>query len=157
MNKTQGAIECLTTYGWALVVITIAICLLFIMIGEQTSKIECINSSGEITLQKYIIEKDETKFVLINSTGTNISNLTITKKQGFEGNWIGISLVPKNGIFEITGLTHPNEEIIDSSITIQYTKGVLKNNTTIVCNGIISDNLLQYYFQSWHRHISQII
>ncbi len=138
MNKGQDAIEYLTTYGWALIVIAVTIGLLFIMMEGQVSQMQCYVSEGEIILKNYEITKSDSFFVLLNATGENISDVSFVKATGgIKGTWAGVSSVSAGNTFTISGLNSSETELNNSNIVIEYTKNQIINTVTIVCNGKI--------------------
>lgn len=75
-QKGQSALEYLMTYGWALVVIVIAVAALVVLINPSTIQGNtCDAKLGNIIISQSNISDTNTQFVLVNQTGTTIDNM----------------------------------------------------------------------------------
>ncbi|MDP2666891.1 MAG: hypothetical protein Q8P05_05335 [Candidatus Diapherotrites archaeon] len=84
-QKGQSALEYLMTYGWALVVIVIAVAALVVLINPSTIQgNQCDSRFGQFTVSQSNITADTTDFVLVNQTGQGVTlqTLDITGRHG---------------------------------------------------------------------------
>ena len=80
-NKGQSALEYLMTYGWALVVIVIAVAALVVLINPQTIQgDQCDTKFGQFTVSQSNVDSNSTQLVLVNQTGQSatFTGITIT-------------------------------------------------------------------------------
>lgn len=73
-KRGQSALEYLMTYGWALVVIVIAVAALVVLINPSTIQgDQCDAKFGPFTISQSIVDGNSTKLVLVNQTGQGVS------------------------------------------------------------------------------------
>ncbi|MFH0969846.1 MAG: hypothetical protein V1776_00060 [Candidatus Diapherotrites archaeon] len=80
-NRGQSALEYLMTYGWALVVIVIAVAALVVLINPSTIQgNQCDAKFGPFTVSQSQVTTASSQLVLVNQTGQSvtITGATIT-------------------------------------------------------------------------------
>jgi len=106
-NKGQSALEYLMTYGWALIVIVIAIAALVFLINPTQIGAEGCTGAGKLPIKTQNLTGPDTgdtfTIVLTNMTGQNLTNFTVSST----GN-----LVDSNNIGSVVA----NEEVKFDSI-----------------------------------------
>ncbi|MBI4043989.1 MAG: hypothetical protein HY393_04255 [Candidatus Diapherotrites archaeon] len=84
-RKGQSALEYLMTYGWALVVIVIAVAALVILINPSTIQgDQCDAKFGQFTVTQSNVVAGQAELVLVNQTGqaVNFTAATVTGTHG---------------------------------------------------------------------------
>lgn len=82
-KRGQSALEYLMTYGWALVVIVIAVAALVVLINPSTIQgDQCDAKLGPFTISQSSVTPNQTQLVLVNQTGQAVSftndNITVS-------------------------------------------------------------------------------
>lgn len=73
-KRGQSALEYLMTYGWALVVIVIAVAALVVLINPNTIQgDQCDTKLGPFTISQSNVGAGDTNFVLVNQTGQSVT------------------------------------------------------------------------------------
>lgn len=73
-KRGQSALEYLMTYGWALVVIVIAVAALVVLINPSTIQGNlCDSRFGQFTVSQSNIAAASTQLVLVNQTGQSVT------------------------------------------------------------------------------------
>lgn len=73
-KRGQSALEYLMTYGWALVVIVIAVAALVVLINPSTIQgDQCDSRFGPFTVSQSDVNADATTLVLVNQTGQSVT------------------------------------------------------------------------------------
>lgn len=73
-KRGQSALEYLMTYGWALVVIVIAVAALVVLINPSTIQgDQCDSRFGPFTVSQSDVNVDATTLVLVNQTGQSVT------------------------------------------------------------------------------------
>lgn len=145
-KKGQSALEYLMTYGWALVVIVIAVAALVVLINPQTIQgDQCDTKFGQFTVTQSDVQGLQTQLVMVNQTGqtvnfasvdingtsngTNAYNATVTDTTQFDPNET-----------QTVTLAHATlgTGTYNLTYTVVYTAGALANLTAAgSCRGTI--------------------
>ncbi len=82
-KRGQSALEYLMTYGWALVVIVIAVAALVVLINPSTIQgDQCDAKIGPFTISQSIVTPTQTQLVLVNQTGQSIGSFDTVQITG---------------------------------------------------------------------------
>lgn len=77
-KRGQSALEYLMTYGWALVVIVIAVAALVVLINPSTIQgDQCDAKFGPFTVSQSVVTSGTTQLVLVNQSGQSVSYNTV--------------------------------------------------------------------------------
>lgn len=77
-KRGQSALEYLMTYGWALVVIVIAVAALVVLINPSTIQgDQCDAKFGPFTVSQSVVGTTTTQLVLVNQSGQSVSYNTV--------------------------------------------------------------------------------
>ena len=78
-KKGQSALEYLMTYGWALVVIVIAVAALVVLINPGSIQGDtCDSKLGNFVISQSNIDSTQAQLVLVNQTGQGVTNMAVT-------------------------------------------------------------------------------
>lgn len=73
-KRGQSALEYLMTYGWALVVIVIAVAALVVLINPSTIQgDQCDAKFGQFTVSQANVDANSTQLVIVNQTGQSVT------------------------------------------------------------------------------------
>ena len=101
-QKGQSALEYLMTYGWALVVIVIAVAALVVLINPSTIQGNtCDAKLGNLIISQSNIQAGTTEFVLVNQSDAAVDTMSFTIS-GTNGGTI--AYVPVSATPDITSL-----------------------------------------------------
>jgi hypothetical protein len=150
-KRGQSALEYLMTYGWALVVIVIAVAALVVLINPSTIQgDQCDAKFGPFTVSQSDVNASATTLVLVNQTGQTV-NFTGASVSGTTGGNItfvpgstsaggtGSSMVANETDSLIVDWTNDlNSGAYSLTYTLTYTAGQLSGVTaTGSCRGTI--------------------
>ncbi len=144
-NSAQSALEYLTAYGWALIVVALIIGVLIFVTSGTTSGVSCQSQGPFFIVKEWVINPGAggVGVTLSNVTGGNISSISSYGKGDFDGNGIvSNSSVLKNGEVVIQGIDAPlaGETFTNGRIDINYvTEGGLNSSTYLICTGFLPD------------------
>ncbi|MEK6902436.1 MAG: hypothetical protein AABX02_02505 [archaeon] len=86
-KRGQSALEYLMTYGWALVVIVIAVAALVVLINPNTIQgDQCDAKFGPFTVSQSDVNVNATTLVLVNQTGQSVTFTGATISGTYPGN-----------------------------------------------------------------------
>jgi P pilus assembly chaperone PapD len=146
-KKGQSALEYLMTYGWALVVIVIAVAALVVLINPQTIQgNQCDTKFGQFTVTQSDVQTGQTQLVMVNQTGqtVNFSSVNVagtsSGTSAYDQNISDTTQFDPNETQTVT-LTHPvdiGSGSYNLAYTITYSAGQLSGLTaTGSCRGTI--------------------
>ncbi len=145
-KRGQSALEYLMTYGWALVVIVIAVAALVILINPSNIQGDtCDSKLGQFVITQSDINASAMKLVLVNQTGQGVSAMSFlasgTGATTFTDTNLSESSVTMNAgetkTFTLSGLTL-NSGTYNITTNLTYTAGSLSGLTASAqCRGTI--------------------
>lgn len=140
-NNGQSTLEYLMTYGWALIVIVIAVGVLVLITDSTTIENSCQINSTQFTIVEQAISAEEIEITLRNQTTGEITIIGANGNGDFEGyGTITETNVPVGQTFKISNITVKNGTTIfqNGQITIAYeTANGLPGIITAKCSGKI--------------------
>ncbi|MEK6970085.1 MAG: hypothetical protein AABW68_00120 [archaeon] len=147
-KRGQSALEYLMTYGWALVVIVIAVAALVVLINpQQITGNNCDSKLGNFVISQSNLTTTQGQLVLVNQTGQGVNSITMTATgTGVMAGLNGTSLTPSFTTMnagDTNTMTLPWGSTFGSgtytvTFDMTYTAGNLSNLTaTAQCRGTI--------------------
>lgn len=140
-NKGQSTLEYLMTYGWALIIIVIAVGVLVLITDSTAVENSCQINSTQFIIVEQSISAENIEMTLKNQTTGEITIIGANGNGDFEGyGTITGTNVPIGQTFKISDITVKNGITIfqDGQITIAYeTANGLPGIITAQCSGKI--------------------
>ena len=155
-KKGQAALEFLTTYGWALLIIVVMVgALVSFGVFSPTSKgNSCISSTGLVCIDSQISATTGVKFALTNGLGDiNSMEVNVTRlntgvifnncliKDGSESNTITSAVSGQRIIIVCsnTGIEKGTQEAFDALITYNKQNGAFPQTSKVSLSGVTTD------------------
>ncbi len=135
-KSKDSILDYLLTYGWALIILAVAIALLFVLFDSQITKTFCKIEGKGLSLESFYISSSKADFVLSNETGAIIYNLKIIgHSDDFTGVWHGVETIQPLNTAILTGLKPTKEYLNNSHIDLSFIANGKQQNVSIVCYG----------------------
>lgn len=149
-NRGQSALEYLMTYGWALVVIVIAVAALVVLINPGTIQgNQCDTKFGQFTVSQSNVTAAQTQLVLVNQTGQSVTffsadiNGTNPGNTQYAGagnvNFADVTASPNQTVTLTVDQTDLSSGSYNLTYTINYGAGQLTSGLTATgnCRGTV--------------------
>ncbi len=149
-KRGQSALEYLMTYGWALVVIVIAVAALVVLINPSTIQgDQCDAKFGPFTVSQSDVQGAATQLVLVNQTGQSVgfNDVTISGTHNGSATYTSGTIALSGGATTLNANetdtliitpTNPVQGQYNLTYTLDYNAGQLDNITAIGnCRGSI--------------------